>query len=171
MKSVKLFSTKTTAILDVQHRDTISIAQFEHHPCNTLSFQSVHRAYEKNLLTVEEVCDEGRVNELRLRNFSDECILIMDGDILKGAKQNRVVNTSVVVAPRCEIFIPVSCVEQGRWTYHRNDFMPSEEVAYRKIREQKSRLFRIRPLSTTASSRTTSALLPTLRTVASDQFR
>ena len=139
MDKNSIFSSSSTSILNLQSQHFISIAQIQHLPFNTLSFMSVHRAYEENLLKVEEVSEEGNINELLLSNFSDSCILIMDGDILKGAKQNRVVNTSVLVAPRVKIVIPVSCVEQGRWAYDGNDFMPSEEVAYRKIREQKNR--------------------------------
>jgi len=139
MNPEKIFSTEATSIVDIQHQQVISIAQVRHMPFNTLSFLSVHRAYEKNLLKVEEVSDEGNVNSLLLTNFSDVYIFIMDGDILKGAKQNRVVNTSILVAPKDKKIIPVSCVEQGRWSRGGRDFKPSEEVAYRKIRELKNK--------------------------------
>jgi len=139
MNPENIFSTEATSIVDVQHQHVITIAQVRHMPFNTLDFLSVHRAYEKNLLKVEEVSEEGNVNQLLLTNLSDGYIFIMDGDILKGAKQNRVANTSILVAAGVKLVIPVSCVEQGRWAYDRDDLMPSEEVAYRKIREQKAR--------------------------------
>ncbi len=37
-------------------------------------------------------------------------------DVLAGGKQNRVMNTSVLVAAGATIEIPVSCAERGRWS-------------------------------------------------------
>jgi hypothetical protein len=37
-------------------------------------------------------------------------VLILDGEELVGTKQNRIVNTTILVAAGCEIVIPVSCV-------------------------------------------------------------
>jgi hypothetical protein len=40
-----------------------------------------------------------------------------DGEQLVGAKQNRILNMTVLVAAETEVTIPVSCVERGRWGY------------------------------------------------------
>jgi hypothetical protein len=56
-----------------------------------------------------------------------------------GAKQNRIVNTTILVAAGCEIVIPVSCVEQGRWTYKSDVFSSKQRVMSPSIRQVKAR--------------------------------
>ena len=68
-------------------------------------------------LLIEEVSRGGSVPELLVKNKSDVRVLFLEGEELIGAKQNRILNTSVLVGARSKIKIPVSCVEQGRWDY------------------------------------------------------
>jgi len=138
MQTQTLFSTADTSIIDVQRQGAITIAQLCHEPSNSLEYISIHNAFRTNSVKVEEVSESGNVNELFLTNLSNKYLFIMDGDILKGAKQNRVVNTSILVGPNKKMFIPVSCVEQGRWNYRSDKFRPSDEVAHGKIRREKS---------------------------------
>jgi hypothetical protein len=65
---------------------------------------------------VREVSEAGSVPELLVDNRAPLPILIPEGEILIGAKQNRTVNITILIAPNTEYVIPVSCVEQGRWT-------------------------------------------------------
>lgn len=58
----------------------------------------------------------GEVPKLVFSNKSADRILLMDGEELIGAKQNRILNTSILIGPRKVAEIPVSCVEAGRWT-------------------------------------------------------
>src|SRR4051794_35805362 len=64
---------------------------------------------------VSEVNTEGSVPELLAFNPLDQAVLLYDGEELLGAKQNRILNVTVLTAPHSETRIPVSCVEQGRW--------------------------------------------------------
>ncbi len=48
-------------------------------------------------LRIDEVSDAGSVPELRVRNPLDERVLLYDGEELIGAKQNRILNLSVLV--------------------------------------------------------------------------
>ena len=74
---------------------------------------------------VTEVSEAGSVPFLTVANGADRPLLLLDGEELIGAKQNRILNTTVLVAARTEATIPVSCVEQGRWGYHGRQFAPA----------------------------------------------
>ena len=95
MTTQQIFSAEATTLLDLQHQGAISIAQLRHEPINSLEFISIHSAFTQNKVKIEEVSASGNVNELLATNLSNDYIFIMDGDILKGAKQNRVSNTSI----------------------------------------------------------------------------
>lgn len=55
-----------------------------------------------------------------------------------GAKQNRVLNSTINVGAREEIPIPVNCTEQGRWAYKSRRFSDSDMIAAHKVRMNKS---------------------------------
>ena len=62
---------------------------------------------------ITEVSDDGNVPKILFKNNGDRPILLIDGEELKGCKQNRVLNLSVLAPEKRDIEIPVSCVEQG----------------------------------------------------------
>lgn len=84
---------------------------------------------------IEEVSDRGSVPELLVKNTGDMRVLFLEGEELVGAKQNRVLNTSVLVAANSETKIPVSCVEQGRWNYATRSFRSSGSHLPSKLRK------------------------------------
>jgi ARG and Rhodanese-Phosphatase-superfamily-associated Protein domain len=79
-------------------------------------------AIESGSVTVEEVSESGSVPTLLVTNQGTSRVLFIEGEELRGAKQNRVLNTSVLVAAQSKTTIPVSCVEQGRWRYRSRQF-------------------------------------------------
>lgn len=119
-----------------KHR-RLSVLQFSTPAINTFEYISGPSAIQKNFVEVREVSITGSVNNLELVNNSDKYVFFMDGDILVGAKQNRVLNTSVFVAPNSKINLPVSCVEQGRWRAISDKFRPSEFVSPDTLRAKK----------------------------------
>jgi hypothetical protein len=66
-------------------------------------------------LSVTEIGTGGSVPELLATNAGDQMVLLLDGEELVGAKQNRILNTTVLLPAKSQTKIPVSCVEQGRW--------------------------------------------------------
>jgi hypothetical protein len=87
-------------------------------------------AIAQGLARVTELTAAGSVPELRFENGSDQPVLLLDGEALIGAKQNRVLNVTVLAPAKQTIVIPVSCVEAGRWHMEAPDFKPAEHVLY-----------------------------------------
>ncbi|MYF60252.1 MAG: hypothetical protein F4179_01025, partial [Gammaproteobacteria bacterium] len=83
---------------------------------------------------MREVQKEGSVPNLAVENRSDSDVLIVDGEELVGAKQNRIANLTLLVPAERTTIIPVSCVEAGRWSYSRPDFGVTERVQYSRGR-------------------------------------
>jgi hypothetical protein len=127
-----------TKILSLQQKDNLAVVQFSTIPNNTLEMVTSTYALKNNLIEVKEISEGGSVNELLVLNHSGKLVLLMDGDILDGAKQNRVLNTSVLLAPQSKTKIPVSCVESGRWDYKSSNFQPTDYVAPANLRANKS---------------------------------
>lgn len=77
------------------------------------------------------------VPSLRLVNHGQLPILLLDGEEVAGGLQNRVVNTTLLIASTCVFDLPVSCIEHGRWHAVRKDFEAGEAV-HPTLRRQKA---------------------------------
>jgi hypothetical protein len=97
-------------------------------------FLQLDEALKQGLAEITEVSDAGNVPQLNVINKSPRDLIIYDGQQLIGAKQNRIVNITVVVAAHSTLPIPVSCVEQGRWRYTSPGFASSDTFAYPSLR-------------------------------------
>jgi hypothetical protein len=86
---------------------------------------------------VTEVSDGGTVPRLLAINETSSPVLLLDGEELVGAKQNRVLNLSVMVAGNSKTEIPVSCVEAGRWRTESSAFRSAATVQYSRARAEK----------------------------------
>ena len=64
---------------------------------------------------VREVSETGVVGQLLVDNAGTHPVLFLDGEILCGAKQDRVVRSSVLFGAASRTIMPVYCVERGRW--------------------------------------------------------
>ncbi len=92
--------------------------------------KAVQAGVERDFLTLEEgnfvisELEPPRVDAVRFRNLSDKPTFIVDGEGIMGARQDRVVNTSLWLEGGKEYEIPVSCVEEKRWSGSM-DFIPA----------------------------------------------
>lgn len=96
-------------------------------------------ALENDTVVIREVDEGGHVPELVVVNNADKPLMILDGEELFGAKQNRVLNTTVLLRKKSATIIPVSCTEQGRWHYESKTFKDSGYIMSPRIRGLKNR--------------------------------
>lgn len=85
------------------------------------------------MVRIAEIDAKGDVPALMVENRAHQPLLLVQGEIFAGMKQNRVINATVLVAPNSTVEIPVSCVEVGRWheetsEAHRDEFNLSPRV-------------------------------------------
>ena len=96
----------------------------------------------KTFLTLQEalaqkkvrVYETKEVNELAIRNLSNQDIYVQAGDIVRGGDQDRMISVDFIVPPRSgRMPIAAFCVESGRWNKRGNEvnesFASSENSA------------------------------------------
>ena len=107
------------------------------------NIKSLDELFDLNLVKVNELTDEGVVSRVEVHNESEFNLLILDGEAIKGAKQNRIAEKSVIIPPYSSEVIPVNCVEKNRWNYTESaEFSKSDFVLNPKIRETKANLMK-----------------------------
>ena len=84
----------------------------------------------KTFLTLQEalaqkkvkVYETKNVNELAIRNFSNQDVYVQAGDIVRGGEQDRMISIDFIVPPRSgRMPIGAFCVESGRWNRRGNE--------------------------------------------------
>lgn len=118
-----------------QSAGELTMVPLSGNPAAALDYLLIDEALRKRDVMVEEVSEGGDVPEIRVTNFSEKTVLVVDGTELVGAKQNRIVNASFLLPPKTVAKIPVSCVEQGRWNYRGKSFRRSPHHAAHSIRK------------------------------------
>lgn len=106
-------------------------------PNGSLEYLLLEDGLDRDLVTIREVSEGGSVPELTVENRSRLPLLIVDGEELVGAKQNRVANLTMLIPAAKTTNIPVSCVEAGRWSYSRRDFGVTDRVQNARGRAEK----------------------------------
>ena len=115
-------------------KDGLSVFSLKSNIKSVYEYITLDEAIAKNTLVVEEM-GSAIVPLIRVVNTGKEDVFIMDGEELVGAKQNRIVNISLMVPKESTISIPVSCVEEGRWRHTSDKFYSSPNISYATLRK------------------------------------
>jgi hypothetical protein len=102
------------------------------------NYITLTKAVTGGFASITEISEGGSVPELMLENTGKENVLVLDGEELIGAKQNRIANLTILAAAESKTVIPVSCVEAGRWSYRSENFAVSERAQYSRGRAAKA---------------------------------
>jgi len=115
-----------TRLLDVSpgepvRRENLTIIPLIAEPQPDLPYLLLGDALDLGVVSIGEV-GSGSVPSLVASNLGEVTVLILDGEQLIGAKQNRITNRTIILEAKTETVIPVSCMEQGRWHDVSNEF-------------------------------------------------
>lgn len=104
-------------------------------PCGDgLDYATLDEALLDQMLEVTEISEGGQVPTIKVDNKSGRMVFLMAGELLVGCKQDRVLNTSVMVPSKTEMPIPVACVEAGRWGYKSRKFRSGQTSSHSYLR-------------------------------------
>jgi hypothetical protein len=104
-----------------------------------LRYATLDEALASGALEVTEANEGGSVPTLKVSNKSESMVFLMAGEQLIGAKQNRVLNASIMVGGHTVLPIPVSCVEAGRWAYRSRSFGSHGTSSHSALRHKMSK--------------------------------
>lgn len=107
-------------------------------PYGGIEYLTMSEALEMGLIEVTEVSKEGSVPDLKVINRGADNVLLLDGEELRGAKQNRVLNSTILLQGKSDALLPVSCTERGRWNYRSDKFEDSGIMMSRNHRSFKN---------------------------------
>ncbi|MDX1606651.1 MAG: DUF6569 family protein [Candidatus Competibacterales bacterium] len=131
-----LDALQASAGVRIANLEMIPIHGPDHAPVDYLTLDE---ALARETVTISEVSEGGSVPELHLDNAGPLAVLLVDGEELLGAKQNRIVNLTLLAPPGRGLKLPVSCVEQGRWAYDSPRFRAGRHTLHAGMRARKSR--------------------------------
>jgi hypothetical protein len=104
-----------------------------------LAYVTLDEALAARVLDVAEVTESGSVPAVQVVNRASAMVLLLAGEHLVGAKQNRVLNASIMVGQRSSLPVPVSCVEAGRWSHGSLTFSSGGTLSHSALRRLLSR--------------------------------
>jgi len=92
-------------------------------------------ALAQGALAIAELETGATVPHVGVENRGAVAVLVLFGEQIQGARQDRTVNASFLIPPRARIDIDVSCTEAGRWS-GRSAFGGTSEVIAHAIRRK-----------------------------------
>ncbi len=106
-------------------------------PDKQLDLMSLEIGLDMGLVEITELNEQGSVGEVKVTNNAVTPLLLLDGEEILGSKQNRIINTTIIIPAKSEKIIPVSCVEANRWDYNTRKFHYSNNMATSRVRRDK----------------------------------
>ena len=100
-------------------------------------YLTLDEALARKVVRITEVSEGGSVPELRFVNEGNRKVLLMDGEELVGAKQNRTLNITMLADAHSVLPLPVTCVEAGRSGTCSAEFSSGSRTHYAAGRAQK----------------------------------
>ena len=92
---------------------------------------------KKRQVEATEIDENGVVNKIKVRNNSSNLLILHDGEIIVGAKQNRTIDKTVILKPKETRNVDVLCVEKGRWSFRNHEFSQHNSKLSPEIRFSK----------------------------------
>ena len=102
-----------------------------------LEYVTFADAQKDGTAEITELEGHGTVSTLEVKTSSKVPVLMIDGEILIGLKQNRVLNTTILVPAKTTLKVPVACVEAGRWRHATSKASRADYALSPKIRAMK----------------------------------
>ncbi len=97
-------------------RSVVVVPLFADTPLLPNDYILASEALAKGMARLREVSEEGDIPSLVVENMGDKPVLFVEGEEVRGGKQNRVLCRSVLVACGRATRIPVVCTEPRRWS-------------------------------------------------------
>ena len=129
---------QTVHVMEPQQDSGLQVFGLRWRSESSLRYITLDEAMSTGTLEVIEINKDGSVPTLTVKNQSDAMAFLMAGEQLIGAKQNRVLNVSLMVPAGTTLEVPVSCVEAGRWNYRSPKFSSGGSMSHGQLRKMLS---------------------------------
>ncbi len=118
----------------VSHRGLTIIPVYARKVFNKADYATFEEALKMKWIEVSEV-EGGRVPQVKISNRSKNVLFLMGGEILTGARQDRILAQDVLLGPGTkDLLVPVFCVEQGRWVHTSQNFTSKSNIGTYELR-------------------------------------
>lgn len=67
---------------------------------------------------------QAMIDSIQLINHGAHALVVLDGELLIGGWQDRLITAAGLIGPQQQVALPVACVEHGRWRAERALFTP-----------------------------------------------
>ncbi len=128
---------ESVRIHEAQNAGNVTVFPLSRSAGDGPDYLSLDEAIARGWLVISERSEGGHVPELLAENNAPQAVLIVSGDELVGARQNRILNVSILLKSGSKVVVPVSCSEKGRWHYTSRTFRSSKFMSSPSLRKKK----------------------------------